>query len=183
MPLPRCFLSASGGLSRRALLRFRLRASDFLGRQKVTKDRFKDPWSLKISFHQSLGLACLRIRRSVSRRGSLPPAAARGQSKNHLPPTGRRLAVVVIRAWETVLGRFQICRRGGPAWPPGGVWLRYPVRPANLHTVGRGLAPAALVPPRIGWCVAESPTAGSPEGENFLNPPTTLFRYRGLRPL
>ena len=41
---------ASGGVSQKALLRFRLRASDFLGRQKVTKDRFKDPWSLKIPF-------------------------------------------------------------------------------------------------------------------------------------
>ncbi len=41
---------ASGGLSRKLLLRFRLRASDFLSRQKVTKDRLKDPWSLRISF-------------------------------------------------------------------------------------------------------------------------------------
>ena len=51
-------LLASGGLSRSALLRFRLRASDFLRRQKVTKDRFKDPWSLKIPFHQDLWLDC-----------------------------------------------------------------------------------------------------------------------------
>ena len=50
MPPPRCFLPASGSRSRKVLPRFRLRASDFLGRQKVTKDRFKDPWSLKISF-------------------------------------------------------------------------------------------------------------------------------------
>ena len=90
---------ASGGVSRKALLRFRLRASDFLGRQKVTKDRFKDPWSLKISFHQILPLACLSFRRSVSRRGSLPPAAARGQSKDRLLPTMRRLAEAGIEAW------------------------------------------------------------------------------------
>ena len=55
--------------------------------------------------------------------------------------------------------------------------------PRIRNTVGRGLAPAALFSPRIGWCVGESPAAVSPEGENFLNPPTALFWYRGLRPL
>ena len=89
---------ASSGLSRIALPRFRLRASFFLRAQKETKDALKDPWSLRIPFHQDLGLDCLWIRRSVSRRGSNPPAAARGQVKGRLPPTVRRLTWAAIKA-------------------------------------------------------------------------------------
>ena len=76
LPLPRCFLSASGGLSRKALLRFRLRASDFLRRQKVTKDRFKDPWSLKISF-PSNPAPCLSLFSALRKPTRLNPARCR----------------------------------------------------------------------------------------------------------
>ena len=76
MPLPRCFLSASGGLSRRALLRFRLRASDFLDRQKVTKDRLKDPWSLKISF-PSNPAPCLPLNPALREPTRPAPACCR----------------------------------------------------------------------------------------------------------
>ena len=67
---------ASGSLLRRALLRFRLRASDFLGRQKVTKDRFKDPWSLKISF-PSRPVPCLPLDPALREPTRPSPACCR----------------------------------------------------------------------------------------------------------
>ena len=134
---------------------FRLRASFFLRAQKETKDALKDPWSLRIPFHQDLWLACLWIRRFVSRRGSNPPAAARGQVKGRLPPTVRRLTWVGTWGVGAVPGRFQFCCRGWRPrrpYPPlkrglfppygGGSDPRH--APANPQRVGRGLAPAVL---------------------------------------
>ena len=60
----------------RALLRFRLRASDFLGRQKVTKDRLKDPWSLRIPF-PSNPAPCLPLFSALRVPTRLSPACCR----------------------------------------------------------------------------------------------------------
>ena len=72
-----------------------------------------------------------------------------------------------LRTWhkDLVLERsgFSVgeAPRGRPAVYGSGV--RH--TPAHSQQVGQGLAPAALFPLRIGWSVAESPTAVSPEGE------------------
>ena len=67
---------ASSGLSRRVLPRFRLRASDFLRQQKVTKDRFKDPWSLRIPF-PSRPVPCLLLNSALRAPTRLSPACCR----------------------------------------------------------------------------------------------------------
>ena len=70
------YLPASGGVPGNLLLRFRLRASDFLGRQKVTKDRFKDPWSLKIPF-PSNPAPCLPLNPALREPTRPAPACCR----------------------------------------------------------------------------------------------------------
>ena len=69
-------LPALGDLSRRVLRRFRLRAIDFLGRQKVTKDRLKDPRSLRISF-PSNPAPCLPRDSALREPTRLKPACCR----------------------------------------------------------------------------------------------------------
>ena len=69
-------LPASGGVSGKALPQFRLRASDFLGRQKVTKGRLKDPWSLRIPF-PSNPAPCLPLDPALREPTRLSPACCR----------------------------------------------------------------------------------------------------------
>ena len=79
----------------------------------------------------------------MSRRGPVPPAAARGWSKDPLLPTARRLAWAVIGAWESMPGRFRVCCRGRrPRRPRAFPILGHAL--ANSQHVGRGLAPAVL---------------------------------------
>ena len=62
----------------------------------------------------------------------------------HPPPFFRAggKALSRIRNEEfSALGRFQICRRGGPAWPPSGVWSRHRIRPGKLATRRAGALP------------------------------------------
>ena len=75
-PSRRGSLPASGDRSRNALPRFRLRASDFLRRQKVTKDRLKDPWSLRIPF-PSRPAPCLPLFSALREPTRLSPARCR----------------------------------------------------------------------------------------------------------
>ena len=159
-------LPASGGVSGKALPQFRLRASDFLRRQKVTKDRLKDPWSLRISF-SSKPVACLPLASALRAPTRPGPACCRPWAIEETFHSRRQGA---LRGWS--LGRGRLWRdvsrfvvgaatRGRPAVYGSGV--RH--TPAHSQQVGQGLAPAALFPLRIGWSVAESPAAVSPEGE------------------
>ena len=85
------------------------------------------------------------------------------------PPFG----ISMLGVGKAAPAQFPACGREftrhsarGPEGPLGGI---------SVNSPPRG-------PSRIGWSVAESPAAVSPEGA-YLNPPTTRFRYRGLRPL
>ena len=104
---------------RKLLPRFRLRASDFLGRQKVTKDRLKDPWSLRIPFASKPG-ACLPSDPALCEPTRFSPACCRpwvGEG----PSAPDDKAPCVGGHWdgETVAERFRFLRKDGYHPPTG----------------------------------------------------------------
>ena len=134
--------------------------------------------------------------RGLTASGSGAPSADAALSRP-LPPVGSRKTVCPRRkgasrglelgAWETVLGRFQVCRRGG-------VWLRDPSRPGELAICRAGARPrrgarSASPPKGVGVIGGEAPYTSkgrwvgldiSPEGE-VLSPRGESTQRRAQR--
>ena len=75
------------------MLLFRLRASSFLRAQKGTKDALKNPWFLRISFHDDLGADTAPF--GAAKSDELSPACCRPLAGIISPvrPTGERLTM------------------------------------------------------------------------------------------
>ena len=124
---------------------FRLRASDFLSRQKVTKDRLKDPWSLRIPF-ASKPVACLPLNPALRKPTRPGPACCRpwvGEGPS--TPDGKAPCVGGdLRRGRPWPGRSRFCCRGRRPRRPGAFPISGTLRQTR-NTQGGGWGPPAFV--------------------------------------